>query len=489
MTLSELLAKPKRTLAEETLEVYHENERLKDELFMLKKMIYGSKSERYIPSVNSESGQLFAPDEVAEKEETPTQEIAYSRKKAQKKNSGGRNPLPEHLHREVTEIYPDDYQEGDRILGEEVSEHLEYRRGKMWVKKTVRYKTVRASDNIIRIAALPSRPIDKLLAGTSLLAHILTAKFVDHLPLYRLRQMFIREKIDIPASTIDNWIVMLAELLDPLYDRYRKRVLEKSYLQADETTLKVQDHDTKGKTHSSYLWVYHSPEDRSLYIDYQPTRGGKAPDTILKDFQGVLQTDGYEGYNKLGQRADIRRIYCMAHARRKFNDILHNYPAVQSIMEMFKDLYDVERDARSRSLSHQERQELRQDKSRLVLDKMESWLKQTILGCTPGSKLYKAIQYSLNHWEGLCEYASDGRLEIDNNWIENTIRPMAVGRKNYLFAGSHKGGERIALFYTLVANAKYAGLNPETYLQYVIDHIQDHPYHKLDDLLAQNITL
>ena len=156
---------------------------------------------------------------------------------------------------------------------------------------------------------------------------------------------------------------------------------------------------------------------------------------------------------------------------------------------MYKKLYDVEREACTRSLTYQERQLLRQEKSKPILRDMEVWLKRVILSYTPGSKLYKAIQYSLKLWEGLCAYTDDGQLEIDNNWIENTIRPMAVGRKNYLFAGSHKGGKRITLFYTLVANAKYAGLIPAAYLQYVIDHIQDHPYHKVDLLLAQNIKL
>ena len=471
--------------------MYHENERLKDELKGLKRLIFGSKSERYLAADTPEQGQLFEPADVMEKEAAEGEEITgYTRvKKGQKKASGGRMNLPDHLRREVTELYPDDHQPGDRILGQEVTEYLEIQAARMWVRQIIRYKTVRPGEDIIRIAALPGRPIDKLMAGSSLLAHILVSKFVDHLPLYRQRQIFIREKMDIPASTIDHWVAVTADLLEPLYDRYRKRVLEKSYLQADETTLKVLDRDTKGKTHTSYLWVYHSPESRDLLMDYQPTRGGRAASSFLKDFQGLLQTDGYSGYDALAKQEGIQRIYCMAHARRKFEEILGNYPVVGSMMKCFQELYQIEAEARDQCLNPEGRQALRQLRSVPILAEMEGWMKEMILGQTPGSNLYKAIQYSLKQWAGLTAFSENGRLEIDNNLIENAIRPLAVGRKNYLFAGSHKGGERIALFYTLVANAKHAGLNPETYLHYVIDHIQEHPYHKLDELLASNIKL
>jgi transposase len=495
MTKDRLLQMTREELADQALLWYRENQNLQEnlsdirlQLDQLKRLVFGSKSERYISDLNSDQIELFGLSPTIQ--ESVKELVAYERKKPEKKaEPHGRSELPSHLRRVIVPVYPEGYKESDRIIGIEISEMLEYKKAEMYVIQYQRYKTVPRGSETIHIGVLPERPIDKGIPGPFLLAHILASKYIDHLPLYRIVKIFLRHDIKIADSTIDGWLAELYVMLKPLYDHIIRILVSQGFLQADETTIKVQDRSITGKTHTGYYWGYYSPESGLIAFDYQAGRAAEHPKGFLKEFKGYLQTDGYAGYNQLGKRQDITSVYCMAHARRKFETIAPNYPCVTVIMTLIQALYRVESQAREQKLDPVARLALRQAKSRPILEEIKQWLSASIISQKPKSALYQAIKYMQNRWEGLTEFTRAGHLEIDNNLLENHNRPIAVGRKNYLFAGSQEGAKRAAVFYTLVANAKNAGLNPEKYLAYVIQVINSYPQKRINELLPQNIKL
>lgn len=487
MTIENLLKIPKQKLAEDTLEMYHEIQSLKSELSELKRLVFGSRSERFIADENPQQQNIFGEDVQAVATESDT--ISVDRKQSKKKKGHGRQELPAHLERIEHIIEPEADTSEMLRMGEEVTEELEYKPAELYVNKYIRPKYVSKDKETIIIGELPSRPIEKGIPGPGLLAHILTNKYVDHLPLYRQRQIFKRNTMDIAASSIDNWIVLTCNLIKPLYDHIGKRIGTKKYVQADESPVRVQDRSKKGKTHQGYFWVYNSPLDTDIYFDYRKTRSRAGPESVLADFSGWLQSDGYAVYDGIGKREDIETVHCMAHARRYFDKALKNDDRSSDMMKMIQKLYDIERNAREDLLDHEQRQQLRQKEALPITIKMKAWLDKHSLTLLPKSDLGKAVTYMNTRWKTLTLYLKHGLLEIDNNWVENAIRPIALGRKNWLFAGSHKGADRSAMIYTLVENAKQAGINPYAYLKTVIARIADHPMNKLDDLLPQNIQL
>jgi len=256
---------------------------------------------------------------------------------------------------------------------------------------------------------------------------------------------------------------------------------------ADETPIQVLDKAKRGKTHRGYFWVYHDPLEKEILFDYQDNRSRAGPFGILKDFNGFLQTDGYNVYDEIGQWESITLLGCMAHARRYFDKSLPNdKKRSEDMLSQIQRLYKTEAFARNNHYSHEERYNLRHSESVPILDEMKTWLDTTALQVLPKSTIGKAIGYMLGRWKYLKRYVEDGRFEIDNNLIENAIRPVALGRKNYLFAGSHNGARRAALIYTLVANAKLQGLEPFAYMRDILSRIADYPYKKLANLLPVN---
>jgi len=486
MTVQEILSKYNAAIAENK-SLQFEIQRLKQELAEIKRLIFGQKRERFIAPETVDQLSLLADNSTGQTPAPVVETITYNRSKTSPSVKGhGRGELPAHLPRNEIVIEPEEDTSGLVRIGEVITEELEYTPPELIVNRYIRPKYVRADNGGILIGELPNRPIEKGIPGPGLLANILVSKYVDHLPLYRQNMIFERHGMTIPSSTIDNWVKSGVEIIEPLYELLRERIRSKTYLQADETPIKVLDRTKKGKTHRGYFWVYHDPEGGDIYFEYQPNRSREGPHRLLAEYRGYLQTDGYAGYDELGRRSDIEPVHCMAHARRYFFEVQEHYPEAGQMLEMIAQLYGIEEKARQQVLSYEDRRTLRQEQSTIILAEMKAWLDRKFEEVLPKSGLGEAIGYMLTRWSTLTKYCEDGRLEIDNNLIENAIRPVALGRKNYLFAGSHKGAQRAAIVYTLLANAKHAGVEPFAWLRDVFSRIADHPYHELDRLLPQN---
>jgi len=322
------------------------------------------------------------------------------------------------------------------------------------------------------------------MAGEGLLAQIIADKYIDHLPLHRQMQRFERSGVKLAYSTLTDWVSSTCALITPLFEALKTEVLQSNYLHADETPIKVMDKNKKGETHRGYYWVYQNSIDKIVLFDYQEGRGREGPVEILKDFTGYLQTDGYVAYDVFAKRQGITLIHCMAHARRMFNDALDNdeQRATHALREIQK-LYIIERICKEDQLNFEQVKEVRRLKSAGILTDLGRWLQQQYLQVLPKSAIGKAIAYSLERWERLSDYVNDGRLNIDNNPVENSIRPVALGRKNYLFAGSHEAAKRSGMLYSLLGTCKMNAIEPTTWLKDVLHRIADHPINQIQDLL------
>jgi len=403
------------------------------------------------------------------------------------KDHPGRTKLPEHLERREIIIEPQEKTEGCKKIGQEVTEELEYEPGKLFVNRYVRPKYVKPDNEGIIIAPMVERPLPKAIVGAGLLAQIIIDKYVDHLPLYRQIERFKREGIDIPYSTIGNWIRNGCTLIDPLYEALKKLIVQSNYLHADESPVKVLDKDKKGTTHRGYFWVYHNSIDGLVWFDYREGRGREGPVEILKEFKGYLQTDGYAVYDFFKQKKDITVLHCMAHARRMFYESQDNDKATaEYALEQMGLLYNIERKAKEQQLTAQQLLQLRQQEAVPVLEALGKWMKEAYIKGLPKSTIGKALGYSIQRWPELMLYATDAQLNIDNNPVENSIRPVAIGRKNYLFAGSHEAAKRSAMLYSLMGTCKLHGVNPFIWLKDILQRINNHPINKIADLLPHN---
>lgn len=455
----------------------------------LQRMLFGSKKERFISENKEQLALLF--EEFASQEAledgTPVKEkITYEREKPSK--HAGRNKLPENLPVVEEIIEPADLVEDMVKIGEEITEILEYKPAQFFKRLIIRPKYINKKTQEIKIAALPSRPIEKCLAGNSVLTHILVSKYVDHLPLYRQQQIFKRADIEIAPSTIDSWVAQSGNLLVPLYDRMVEFVRNQRYLQADETTLKVLDKDKKGDTHLGYLWVYHAVLSKLCVFDYQKGRGTDAPRQMLTDYRGALQTDGYKVYDHYCLSKEIKHLACWAHARRYFEKALtQDKKRASYVLEEIQKLYAIER--KTAGISAEERHAVRLEESLPIINDLGKWMHRERNMVLPKSLIGKAIEYCTKLWASLMTYLEDGNFHIDNNAIENKIRPVALGRKNYLFAGSHNGAQRTAMFYSFFANCKLNNVNPDKWLNKVLEVIADYPCNKLHDLFPGNLEV
>lgn len=468
--------------------------RMQFQIDQYKRLLYGAKRERFVS--NEKYGQMELPFEV--EQTTPvaeqTEQITYTRKKKGKRNHPGRLPLPDHLPVEEIVLEPKEDTTGMKYIGNEITDQLELVPAKLFIKRYIRPKYIKVEDEgslTFRgvMAELPAFPIEKGIAGPGLLAQIMVDKYVDHLPVYRQVQRFARENITIPSNTIYGWQAAISQLLEPLYEKQKQLVLGQGYLQVDETPIRVLDKNLKGKCHRGYYWVYNSPIQNAVLYDYREGRGREGPAQMLKDFKGYLQSDGYQVYEWFGKKQDITLLNCWAHARRYFEKAKDYDKTAGEVLLMIQMLYAIERFSKNTGLSAKERKELRLEHSLPILNKLSKWMADNFSKYLPKSPMGEALAYTIPRWDNLLAYLYDGSLEIDNNLVENAIRPNALGRKNYLFAGSHQGAQNAAMFYSFFGTCKRNDINPFDWLKDVLERIPQHKANKLDELLPQRWKL
>lgn len=423
-------------------------------------MIFGSKKEKFIAPNNGQLKLALFDDEPIidpPPKNTPSKQVTNKENKP-KRNHPGRSPLPDHLP--VTEIIlePKEDVSNMKHIGQEITYKLCCTPKKFFVEKYIRdiYLEEKGGKSKKVIAELPSFAIPKGIPSEALLSQIMVDKFVDHIPIYRQIVRFNREKININSSTINSWQESVCKLLDPLYEVMKYRVLSQRYLQVDETPIKVLDKKNKGSTHRGYYWVYNSVIGKYIIFDYQKSRSQIGPVELLQDFKGYLQSYGYVVYDQFAKRDGITVLNCMAHARRGFEKALdYDRPNAEYAMTEFQKLYVIERSAKEKNLTPDQRHALRLKESLPILNGLGKWIVEKRKTTLPKSPLGKAINYCVPRWKNLSNYLNDGVLEIDNNLVENSIGPVAIGRKNYLFAGSQNGAKRAAMMYSFYLQEKW----------------------------------
>jgi len=464
----------------------------------LKKMIFGSKGEKFIAPTGSESSvqtDLFPDDKLGEHTVIKTTLIKSFEKKQTTLTvkHPGRNPLPDSLRREVITLQPDEDVSNLKQVGKEIKEILEYQPGELFVKQIIRPEYIKPSADGLNakrvIAPLPAMPLEKSIAGASLLTHLLVSKWVDHQPVYRQLEIFKRQNVTINHSTVSGWIKDAMTLVEPVYNLHCKEVLKSNYLNADETTIKVLDKDKKGTTHQGYYWVYYDTRRKLALFDYQPGRGAQYPKAMLSGFNGYLQTDGYDAYEAFDKIEGVTTLCCWAHARRKFFEALeYDKYYGQMLLGQVQSLYRIEEWCRDHHYTPEQTKAYRHQYAVPILENMHDNLQEFLTKTLPQSPLGKAITYTLKRWEKLCVYTTNGILQIDNNLVENSIRPVALGRKNYLFAGSHERAQDAAMLYSLFATCRLHNINPVQWLTHLLENINNTPKENLHLLLPQNYT-
>jgi len=458
-----------------------------------RRKMYGPRSEKIDANQLLLFGEQVLPLTTPAEEKLPV-EVKVNRPR----RPHGRRIIPADLPRvEVRiEVPADERSCGDcgrekRKIGEVITEQLELIPAKLFVRRFVQEKLAcgNGCDASVITAPKPVQPIEKCLAGPGLIAHVVTCKYVDHLPLYRLEGMFARYGIEISRSTMCDWIGGVAKLAVPLVKLMRRRILSGRVIHSDDTTVPVQD---VGKTKTGRLWVYLGDQANPYCVfDYSPDRRKEHPQVWLEEYGGYLQVDAYGGYDGLFAGGKIIEVACWAHARRKFYEARDSSPSVcnQALSRIGK-LYELEREVKE--MPEQQRLELRQSRAVGLLEEMEVWLKQMKVKLLPQSPAAQAIVYCQNQWEALKRYTQSGYLSIDNNVAERELRPVALGRKNWLFAGSDEGGRTAATLYSLARSAIRHELNVENYLRSVLAHLPgtklSELHHLLPDEWKQNLA-
>lgn len=494
------LAAAKAGLLSKTLEI----EKLKVQIARLKRLSFGASSERLsreLEQLELKLEELEASEAEAEAAlETPAAEEPAQEEAPAKKP---RRKLPDHLPR-VTQVHETACScpacgGAMRKVGEDVTEILDYVPGRFEVIRHVRPAYSCRKCEAMAQAPMPALPIPRGQAGPGLLAHVLIAKFCDHLPLYRQSEIYARGGVELDRATLADWVGKTAWLVQPLAERIGRHAMAGSVLHADDTPVPVLA-PGHGKTRTGRFWVYLRDErphagsaPPAVLYRYTPDRKGEHCRSHLAAFAGHLHADGYAGFGELyaekdGKAAFVSEVACWAHVRRKFFDVhkANGSPIAKAALDRIGALFDIERAIAGKPPSV--RKAARMEKAKPKLDALAAWFDEQLKLIPGKSELAKAIRYARSRWEALTRYCTGGRLEISNNAAENAIRPLALGRKNWLFAGSDAGGERAAIFYTLIRSAKLNGIEPEAYLREVLTRIGEHPVNAIDVLLPWNIA-
>jgi transposase len=479
----------------------HLNAKLQHQLEQLLRQRYGRKSERVDPA----QLLLFAQEILAQTEPEPEPEPDPSSEPTppasahrRKKKGHGRKPLPASLLRKpvLHDVPPEQLPCPDCgtmrcRIGEVVREQLEYVPASLIVIEHIRpkYACPDCAAHVVIADRLPE-PIEKGLPGPGLMAHVITNKYADHLPLYRQEGILLRQGVEISRSTMCDWMATAAELLSPIVKLMLVKILASQVVQNDDTPVKVQDHDGKG-IKTGRLWDYIGDHDNPYVVyAYTPDHSGAGPAAIFKGFEGYLQADAYSGYDALFTSGKIIEVGCMMHARRKFYEArTADPPRAHQALAWIKLLYDVEREAKEKHEAFgyeafvAARHEMRQERSRPIFKQLHDWLEAEAPKVLPKSPIGEAFRYALNHWVALERPLEAGFLELDNGACERAFKPVALGRKNWLFAGSDRGGETAAVLMSLCTTCKNHKIDPQAYLRDVLDRISTHPARRIEELL------
>ncbi|MFC2081448.1 IS66 family transposase [Bacteroidota bacterium] len=482
---------------------------LTDQLAWYRRKFWKASSEKYIPQDPNQrridfEGLDVLPQEKEFIEKAAKEIISYKRKKPENKKKPVRLPLPDHLRREKEIIEPEGIDENWVRIGQEVTEILEHKPGELFVRQIIRPKyalkkelqkeseqTEESQDNKnVKIASLPLLPLPRSNAGASLLADILLGKYMYHLPFHRKIAMFKQAGVSLPASTVNGWFSGSSDLLRAMYYRLRELVLASDYIQVDESTIPVVNNEKK-RTVKAYLWVVRSVMKNLVFFHYDKgSRAQKVIIELLHDYQGAVQTDGYEAYSIYENKKGVLLLGCWAHARRKFTEALkEDKSGAEYALEQIGMIYKVEAMAKDQDMDPGQRAELRQRLAYPILTAFEKWIVNYYPKTLPKGRMSKALSYTYNLFHRLSRYHLDGRYQIDNNQVENDIRPLALGRKNYLFCGNHDAAENAAIMYSLLGCCKASDVNPQAWLTDVLTRIPEfNNNYSLDlaDLLPHN---
>lgn len=491
---SALLAEENRTLKAALAERDGRIEYLEFEMAKLKQLIFGARSERLQTLPDPAQMPLWdeQPEDLPLASPVEFKTVVKSPAKGQAK----RTALPAHLPREIV-VLPLSAEEracpacGEErpVIGYESSERLDYVPAQLKVVETRREKCACSKcQGQLATAPAPAQVIEQGIPLPGLLAYVLMAKFGYHLPLYRIEQVFAHQGVPIARTTLCDWVLQCGFALKPLTDRLLVLLKQQAVIFSDDTTVAVQD---RGKTRETRFWVYAGHSPPIIVYDHTETRAGKHPKTRLEGYRGYLQADAYAGYDQMFADGKIVEVACWAHARRKFFEIARQAEKGKRIsaheaLDFISQLYAVEQEAKDAGLDVEGIRQLRQEKARPVLAQFKDWLEERLRELAPKSPTAKAIGYALKNWQALERYTEDGRLEIDNNRSERAIRPLAIGRKNWLFLGSPRGGQAAATVFGLVQTCKELGLNPEAYLKDVLTRLPTTKQRDIDSLLPHN---
>jgi len=473
--------------------------KLQLQLSKFAKMIFGSKSEKFIPSATNQLSLGITSETVgAHCKVNEAKQITYIAA-AQKKQ----RELPElYSYMEaLPKVYetkePQNVPKDAQKIGEDVHYQLEITPANLFVRVTTlpKYKVgVDAKGKtIIACAAAPERAIKKVIAGASVIATLLNDKYNDHLPVWRQQDRFSRAGAKLPYNTLLDWCAKGIDHIDPIFEALKKEVLSCDYIHVDETGLKVLrgSENKKGKKiHDGWLWCYNSSIKKLVFFDYQPGRGCEWTLGILEQFNGIIQTDGWEAYTKAAkQLKELQVICCLVHARRKFDEAKGQHKELaEEALGMFQQVYDIERRCKEQGLSYDEITKVRQRETVPILEELHQWMLQVQKeqALRPSYAICEAISYALKRWDKLTYFTKDGKINPDNNPVERSIRPVALGRNNFFFAGSHQGAQRLAKIYSLIGTCKINGIDPREWLEDVITRLNSHPINKIHELLPHN---
>lgn len=469
------------------------NTELEYQLEALRRRLFGRQSEKIDPNqlllfadLLNQAGRSESPELGPETEEPSAEPEDEPRRK---KKGHGRKPLPDHLPRKRVEYHPSESERtcgccdaAMSVMGEETTEELEYIPASFLVIEHVRIKyACRSCQENIVIGDLPARPIEKGRPGPGLLAHVLTSKYGDHLPLNRLETIFARHGLEISRSTMCDWVRDAAGLLDPIVRAIRDEVLASYKINTDDTPVPVLAKD-RNQTRNGYLWVYIAPGGNVVF-DYTPSRSRDGPVAFLRGYEGYLQADAYSGYDTIFEDSRVIEVGCWAHTRRRFYEARSTDNArCHEMLALIQQFYEIERRAKTDGLDPEAWNRLRQEGSKPIIDGIKERLDAWSIELLPKSPVGKAVGYALRQWEALTRFLDDSRLDPDNNLAERTLRMVAIGRKNWMFAGSDTGGERAATIYSLIAGCKLRGIDPFAYLRDVLERVSTHPRSRIAEL-------